>query len=220
MLARLKTARAGRGETARLRQELAELRGALEESERRYRELSHRVKNEFHQAGALVRLQARESADPDRCNHCASRIGAFSELHRLLEESGAEQISMRDYFAGLERSLGLGLDAHCRFTARAEPAIALASRPASHVGMIVTEAAINAAKHAFEGRDDGVCHAELSRTNGTLRLVITDNGRGRGPVARPGRGSLLLEGMVAQLRGTLAYPEVAQGTRIEVTLPG
>lgn len=206
-------------EIARLNSVLADARGVAERAERRLQELSHRVKNEFHQIAALARLQERENSEPDRCRRCASNITAFSELHRLLDIAGMELVSMHDYFISLERSLGLALDRQCRFTASADDDILLPPQPAARLGIILTEAAINAAKHAFPEGVRGGCQATLERDGADLRLTVRDNGRGMAENAGPGRGADLIRAMSEQMGGRVDYPETDTGLIVQVTIP-
>lgn len=206
-------------EISRLKSELADARAATERAEHRLQELSHRVKNEFHQIAALARLQERENAEPDRCRRCASNITAFSELHRLLDIAGMELVSMHDYFISLERSLGLALDRQCRFTASADDDILLPPQPAARLGIILTEAAINAAKHAFADDVRGSCWATLERGGSDLRLTVRDNGRGMPEGTRPGRGAGLIRALSEQMGGRLDYPETDKGLIVQVTIP-
>ncbi|TGY87760.1 sensor histidine kinase [Marinicauda algicola] len=208
-----------RSEAHRLREERDAALEAAERAERRYQELSHRVKNEFQQVAALVRLQESGSAEPERCRRCAANVTAFSELHRLLDLAGMEAVSMRDYMASLERTLGLALEGRCRFAARADEDILLPPRPAARLGIIVTEAVMNAVKHAFPEPQTGRVEASLTREDARLVLTVRDNGRGRDPASRTGKGSALISAMAAALGGETDYPQVSAGTCVRVRLP-
>ena len=85
---------------------------------------------------------------------------------------------------------------------------------------VVREALANTAKHAH------ATHASvaLARSNGHLRIAITDDGRGIGalePAAAPSGGLANIRDRVAALRGTRAASRRPQpsGTTVLVELP-
>ena len=92
------------------------------------------------------------------------------------------------------------------------------------LGLLVTELVINACKHAFRGRDQGVITVRLDALeDGRQRLTVADDGiglpAGFEPGASTGVGVRLLQCFVQQLEGTLAR-EGPPGTRFVVTFPG
>lgn len=211
-----------RAEIRQLRGELADAQAEADREHRRYQELAHRVKNEFQQVSALVRMQESRSPEPERCRQCASNIVAFSELHRLLDVTGIEAVSMRSYFHALQRSLELALEGRCSFRAEAEDDIVLPPQTAARLGIVATEAAINAAKHAFPEGSHGHCEARLSRNGAQLQLTVHDDGRGfpGGSPPASGQGSKLIEAFAVQMGGRLDYPETEKGTCVRFVIPG
>lgn len=206
-------------EIARLKGDVAKAEASAEYAQRRYQELSHRVRNEFHQVAALTRLQEAGSVEPERCRQCTSNITAFSELHRLLDVSGLEAASMSRYLTSLQRSLELALEGRCRLRVEVEEDIVLPPQAAARLGVIITEAVINAAKHAFPEGADGLCEAKLRRSGADLHLTVCDNGRGFDEDRAPGQGSRLMQALAAQMGGRLDYPDMGEGACVRVIAP-
>jgi two-component sensor histidine kinase len=89
------------------------------------------------------------------------------------------------------------------------------------LGLLVTELVTNSLKHAFPD-GTGAIAVTLNRSeNGCINLVVSDDGKGCiGAVTVPsqqkrGLGSRIIEGLVAQLEGTLSVQHT-HGTRSEL----
>jgi two-component sensor histidine kinase len=90
------------------------------------------------------------------------------------------------------------------------------------LGLLVNELVTNSLKHAFpDGR--GEIDVNLSRADdGGLLLVVADNGKGYGQdgaaeaAPRMALGSTIIEGLVAQLEGTLMVRSRRGETRSEI----
>ncbi len=90
------------------------------------------------------------------------------------------------------------------------------------LGLLVTELVTNSLKHAFP---DGKGTIEVlldSNEDGTVVLVVSDDGQGYGRSKAPSRpktalGTTIIEGLVAQLKGTITM-HGKNGTRSEVRL--
>jgi two-component sensor histidine kinase len=92
---------------------------------------------------------------------------------------------------------------------------------AAPLALIVHELAVNSVRHAFpDGRRGRV--AITARAEGErLVLVVSDDGVGR-PAEHgspEGFGRDLVGMLVRQLRGTLAFEDLAPGTRAHIVLP-
>lgn len=88
-------------------------------------------------------------------------------------------------------------------------------------GLITTELVLNAAKHAFSGRQDGtVSVALLDAQPGVTQLVVIDNGCGIEQFApSPRRGLGFVELLASSMGGRCNGYSDASGTRIEITIP-
>jgi len=81
----------------------------------------------------------------------------------------------------------------------------------------VTELMINANKHAYEGLP-GPIEIELIEDRALLRLIVSDKGGGKVAYSE-GFGPRIVEGLAAQLGGTLAYGDNNPGLRTIITMP-
>lgn len=185
-----------------------------------FRELQHRVANNFQIVSATLQKAQRETSDPATFNaveHAIERMNSLAQLHRRLYDS-------RYYAKGLAHVLGevLGETFHdvsveVRLDVTREP---LTVSQMTSIVLLVNEAAINALKHVFRlnrGRNFSVVLAE--EKNKRL-LIIQDDGPGFGPMGpdaeKPRFGLLVMRGLAAQLGGVLEI-EDGPGGVIRVT---
>ncbi|WP_237237712.1 ATP-binding protein [Sphingomonas melonis] len=91
---------------------------------------------------------------------------------------------------------------------------------AVNIGLILTELVINATKYAYDGAA-GPLAITLEQHGGRLRLIVADDGRGRGEVNGDGQGfgSRMMVAMVQRLSGTLDYHDNMPGLRAIMTAP-
>jgi signal transduction histidine kinase len=85
---------------------------------------------------------------------------------------------------------------------------------AHELGLIVREAVANAVRH---GGASEIAIA-LDARDSALRLSIADNGKGF-PKHDPARRPWTISERVRGLGGSLSLPEMAEGARLEITLP-
>ncbi|HEY6631298.1 MAG TPA: histidine kinase dimerization/phosphoacceptor domain -containing protein [Rhizobiaceae bacterium] len=197
----------------------AEQRSALEQALQRnkflMREIHHRVKNNLQAVSALVRLQPLPQ---DLKNDMARRIAAMVAVHEQIY--GADQfehIDVGPYVERLTREVAEGFRGHVTIETQLEP-LRLGPDQALPLGLIINEVVTNAFKHAFSNRTDGRLVVKLSVDGKMARLAIEDDGPGYQPGRKGGMGSKLIDGFVAQLRGTLDVA-AASGTTVVVSFP-
>ena len=94
-------------------------RGAkLAEREMLFRELQHRVANDFALTTALLKHEARHSLEPqvrDALEKSAQRIASFARIHRQIYlQSDVLSVNLKDYLGGSDRQPGRR--ARCRRT--------------------------------------------------------------------------------------------------------
>jgi two-component sensor histidine kinase len=90
------------------------------------------------------------------------------------------------------------------------------SERCERLGLVIAELVMNAAKHAFHGRDDGFVRVELINNKDSLVCIVADNGVGTG-MASPGAGSKILKQLVRALGGNLVRVSGRNGTSVIVT---
>ncbi len=201
--------------TERKRAEAA-LQKSLTEKEVLLREIHHRVKNNMQAISGLLRMHARRTEDAhltEIFNDCRDRIGAMSLVHEALYQSeNLSKIDFEAYLGQLCRNLGQAHDARGKgITLTASAAdVSLNMDQGIAVGMIIAELISNAFKHAFPNDEGGAVSVHLDRADGgTVRLVVSDTGKGLPPDFDirnpPSLGLRLVSGAVTrELGGSLA----------------
>ncbi len=186
-----------------------------------FRELQHRVANNMQVAAAVLAQTRRAMTDQaarDLVERAELRISAMGDLHRRLYDprgyEGGLAPLLRDTLADLFRDLpvDIRLDIACG---------PLSTDQLTLIGLLVVEAATNAAKHVFaaaQGTSFGVSLAPLAGEK--LRLAITDDGPGFTPPAQGTNrlGMAIMRSLAQQLGGALEVAE-APGTTLFVDFP-
>jgi two-component sensor histidine kinase len=188
---------------------VAERNAKLAERELMFRELQHRVTNDFTIVSSLLDLQRRRSNSPETraaLEQAIGRVRSIGRIHRhvyALPEGGA--VPIRQYLDDLCMALrdavlppaGIALWWDCE-DAKMSRECALS------IGLVVNELVTNAVKHAFPDGRDGEIRVRFGRTGEGWRLSVVDDGVGMSPVDRKaGLGTGLMEGFVAQTGGAL-----------------
>ena len=216
---------AGEGFRAALQRIIAERNAKLAERELLFRELQHRVNNDFALVNSLLDLQRKRSGDPETrraLEQAISRIRSVARVHQhlyTLPEIGAIDIRqyLRDLCAALAEATlppaGIYLRCHC------EEAYMPRSR-AIAVGLATNELITNAIKHAFPEGREGDIDVRFEKTESGWCLSVRDNGVGLGTTqpAKTGLGAGLIEEFVRQAGGTLSL-ESSNGTVAKLALP-
>jgi len=203
----------------------ADLERALAQKTALLHEVDHRVKNNLQVISSLMLLKARRTPEGearDALQNMAERIGALSTAHRMLYSEGdVAHFNLSDFTGDFLSDLEAGLDPErTRIEAHVEP-IAVAAAMAAPLSLMIHELTTNAVRHAFPGGRSGRLTVDGRREDDMLVLVVADDGIGLGtaPPNPAGFGRSLVEMVVRQLRGSIAWSEGAPGTRVEIRVP-
>lgn len=203
---------------------MAERNAKLAERELLFRELQHRVNNDFTIVNSLLDLQRRKSGDPETrgaLEQAMGRIRSVARVHHhlyVVPDIGA--IDFRQYLTDLCGALaeaafppaGLSLRCHC------EEAYMPRSR-AIAVGLVTNELVTNAVKHAFPGGREGSIDVRFQRSDNGWLLSVRDDGVGLPDMpSKSGLGTNLTEEFARQAGGTLTL-ERKNGTLACLVLP-
>lgn len=185
----------------------------LEERELMFRELNHRVMNNFAMVVSLLQMQANRSSDEAAKSALASalnRVMSISQAHRNLYASAREvgKVNMSTYLDELSRNLAeaLFLGDIVALECEAHPAWMDRDRAVA-IGLVVNELVTNAAKHAFTDSAGGTIRVVFEPSDSGWRLTVSDDGKGLPPdygKSRNGLGRGLVEAFTRQAGGTLA----------------
>ena len=203
----------------------AALQAALEQKTALLHEVDHRVKNNLQVISSLMLLKARrtpEGETRDALQGMAERIGALSAVHRLLYSAGdATRFNIKDFADDFLGDLLAGVDG-TRTTVSAEfDEVAVSAAMAAPLALLMHELATNAIRHAFPENREGRLTISARREEGALHIRIEDDGIGlsAGTPNPAGFGRSLVEMVVRQLRGTIAWTETDPGTLVVIAVP-
>ncbi|MCU6454385.1 GAF domain-containing protein [Sphingomonas sp. A2-49] len=189
------------------------------------KEVNHRVQNSLQLVASFLRLQAKSADNPVVADHLAeaqARLAAVALVHRrLYRDDQVESVDLSRYVDELVADMrtSLGEDWGRHMTLDLAPILVPTDR-AVNIGLVLTELVINATKYAYDGAA-GPIAITLEQHNAKLRLIVADDGRGRGAAAEHGRGfgSRMMEAMVQRLSGDIEYGDNQPGLRAIMTVP-
>jgi two-component sensor histidine kinase len=190
------------------------------------REVYHRVKNNLQMVDGLLVMQARQLTDPTSrkaMEGLRDRVYTLGLVHhQLMGSQDLKTFDIAPFLRELSTNLvhgGAGQD--ITLSVEAIP-LDVGLDFAIPLGLLVTELVTNSLKHAFPD-NRGDINVSLSRgDDGALILVVADTGQGyrdAGPASEHPRAALgqkLIDGLVAQLKGTIVVESRNGRTRSEV----
>jgi len=200
-------------------------RQALARQELVYRELAHRVKNNFQLMASLLRLQSRR-VDPALrpvLEGAIYRMDDMAALHESLSQGGTEgQVAFGPYLRAICDHLAQAYtaDRPLALTVEADSLLLPADR-ALLLGLATVELVGNAARHAFPDDAPGRILVGFRHVPEGFLLWVEDDGRGLKelePMRTAGFGMLLVQSCAQQLEGELVIERLPV-TRFEIRLP-
>lgn len=205
------------------------LKKSLQEKDILFKEVQHRVKNNLAQVHGLLELQETMSSNEetsDILKMSKSRIRTMSLAHEALYNSNDfSEISLKAY---LERISDV---THTSFKDNLKKIelsyeiedLHLNMAKAIPLGLMVSEILINAHKHAFNGRDDGLLKIENKILNDELHLTVSDNGSGIPKdldlKQSNSLGMIIVQNFTDQMKGKLTIDSDSTGSRFIFSIP-
>lgn len=191
------------------------------DTERRIRELDHRIKNDLQLIGSIFLLQGRRTTDEavrEFARDAQARVGAVAAVHRRLDVSGdpgrieasaiVRDVAQDAATAARRGDVSLALELAPVF---------LPARQGAPLAIITGELVRNALTHAFPGRG-GLIQVSLARREGSARLEVRDDGVGVGEAAEE-FGLMLARLLAQQLRGSLTIVASDPGAHATLSFP-
>lgn len=176
------------------------------------REIKHRIKNNLSVVSGLVRLQSERALDAFHrelfidCNH---RIDSIATMYDLIYTTENIQIvNFHHYITTLISKIEESNKVQNQLMKvnHSIPMIDLKVDLAVNVSLIVNEVLTNCYKHAFDNGEKGIIDIEMRCDHETMRIQITDNGKGFGEMQiRESLGMSIVDGLVEQINGTYSY---------------
>lgn len=201
---------------------VAELEAELARTSALLHDADHRMRNSLQVIASLMLLKARRSeAEAARraLQDMADRVSALATVQRVLRTE-ADRFDAAGILAELAtEAAGAVEPGRLDLVLDLEP-VDLPAAKASVLALVAHELIANAVRHAFpEGRRGRIRIAAEARAD-EIRIAVADDGVGLGREPSPGGfGRTLVEMLVRQLRGRVAWEDAAPGTRAVVTIP-
>ena len=193
------------------------------------REIHHRVKNNLQTVAALLRLQARRTANVEArqaLQESVRRVASIAMVHETLSMSLDERVDIDEVADKVLAMVAEVSGQESRVIVRREGAFGtLAAELATPLVMVLTELVQNALEHAFEPGCCGEVVLRVERSAGSLEVTVSDDGRGLPPdfsLARAERlGLQIVRTLVgSELRGSLDLQRgQPRGTVAVLSLP-
>lgn len=202
----------------------------MDASETIRREADHRIKNSLASISSLLRIQARAQDDAvtaDALNNASRRVMSVAHVHGHLELPDIDDdtiVCAQSYLPPLISELTDGLgDNPVTLLHRIAP-MTLTPAQATALGLIATEAVINALRHGF-GHDPqgGLIHVSLTpEPDGIATLSIANTGKqlpeGFDWSASRGLGQRVIDLYARSLGGEATFANAPfGGVRLDVT---
>lgn len=202
------------------------LEDALREKEVLLYEVNHRVKNSLQLVSSFLLLEASkiDSSEARSAVMVArNKVDIVARLHRLLYVGGTHdhvdlQATLKEIVQHLILSAGRD-DVSLEFNFSGDLMMSIGQ--ASPLVLAVNEIIMNSLKYGLSSEQPKLT-VSASNTCDQMALVISDTGPGivaTTPEKNSGLGSEIIQGLVAQMRGTLAIQSDGAGTVNALTVP-
>ena len=201
------------------------IKQSLKEKEVLLKEVHHRVKNNLQVISSILNLQSSFVEDKKILNllkESQNRIKSMAFIHEsLYQTKDFSSINFYEYVVHLSQNLAHSYGANesgIELMLNVEGSL-LDLDKAIPCGLIINELVSNALKYAFPNNKKGKIYIESMIKNGTMSLVVYDNGIGLSPEIdfrnTPSLGLQLVVTLVEQIRGKISL-ERNKGTKYTI----
>ena len=211
----------------RVEERTTALTAARDRAEMLLAEVNHRVANSLSLVASMVGMQGRATKSDEArqvLNETQSRIQAVAMVHKTLYSSGdIHSVELSEFLTGLLAQLQMSLNGaglNSRLTHDLSPVWMPTDKSVS-VGVITAECVTNAFKYAYPQGSGEIRVRLKGGDNGSMHLVVEDDGIGRSDEAAPkgtGLGTRLVTSMAASLGATIDYIARHPGTAAQMTI--
>jgi PAS domain S-box-containing protein len=190
------------------------IKASLNEKELLLRELHHRVKNNLQIILSLINLQSnsiKDQQDLEIFRESQSRVKSLAIIHeKLYQSADFASINFKEYIQSLvSYLLSYYSTTNITVDVDVEKDTILNMDTAVPCGLIINELVTNSIKFAFPGGKPGKIYIQLKPDDGSLILIIGDNGIGLpdGTDFENSQklGLQLVKTLTDQLEGTIQY---------------
>lgn len=189
------------------------------------REMHHRIKNNLQTVAMLMQIQLPEADQLDTAEVLTTnihRIQSIAIVHEVLSEKGFRLVDLRDVLVRIARATEQTVirdEGSIKIDVVGER-IQLPSKAATALALIVNELVQNALEHGFNSYASGTVTISLGRSPSEIIILVRDDGAGLPDPFTHGMGLDIAETLVSgDLRGTLKFNRLSQGTEASIRLP-
>jgi two-component sensor histidine kinase len=176
------------------------------------KEIHHRVKNNLSVISGILDLQKRSIKDEKMLEifkDAKGRINSMALVHiNLYEQEDLTTINSQVYFENLYKTVSSAYklqDKSVNSQINCEN-VSINIDTIIPLALITNELLTNSFKYAFEGKESGLITLNLKSTGTGFVMIYSDNGIGlieKNAVKSEGLGTMLINGLIKQLDGTL-----------------
>lgn len=160
--------------------DLTPLMEALQSKELLMKEFNHRVKNNLAAVSSLIHLKQRDLGETVDLSDLEHQIDTIRMVHESLQHSDKlSEVAIHSYVTRLLEGV-FTPSKECPVEVRVSGKdVAVSTRQAVPIGLIVNELATNAQKHGFNGEATRSFSVEIApeAENERLRVTVTNSGR-------------------------------------------
>ncbi len=185
------------------------------------KEIHHRVKNNLSVISGILDLQKRNISDEQMLSifkDAKARINSMALVHKsLYEQDDFAVINLQSYFVNLYNTVSSAYKLHNK---NIESEITCENVNINidtliPLALITNELLTNSFKYAFEFKDSGKILIQLKNSKNGFEMIYNDNGVGLNKQQltkeKEGLGTLLINGLIKQLDGTVKINHLTQG---------
>ena len=223
-------ARSFQGLLSQLQATLDSLKQSLLDKDILLKEVHHRVKNNLQVIASLLHLEAENFNDNQTREillELEEKVYAMSMVHETVYTSDSfSAVPMASYLTRLAESLESYHSLFIPlFISVDTDDIHLPLDRAIPCALILVELVTNAFKYAFNGKTEGHIQITLKSHDEFYTLAVQDDGCGFDPEGAEGvskssgTGSVIMQGLTEQIKGTLALETGPGGTKVSIHFP-
>ncbi len=186
------------------------LQATLQQKEHLMKELNHRVKNNLAMVASLISIKDANLGNTVDLSDLRNQVAAIRTVHETLEHTtGITTIPFRAYAEDLLSGVFSYIARKTVTVQNDIEDLAVPSKIATSLGLIINELATNAVKHGFSGPDDPRFTVSMHHDAGTNHYVLQVSNTGNpfpeevGLESQQTLGLRLVCAMVNQLKGSV-----------------
>ena len=193
-------------------------------------ETHHRIKNNLQTISSILNIQRRRTSNEetkDVLSDNISRINSLAAMHEIMMTASSDEIELSEALekqVELFQSIHEGIHQNIRYD-YSGVRLMVPFEKAQAVSMIVNELMVNAVKHGFKDREEGVIKVRLLEGESQATVMVFNDGEaykentGR-KKTDTGLGLDIVRGLTGdKLKGTYAIESSNIGTTVMISFP-